>query len=124
MCSIDVQGGPAGLSKAQVACSSGGIIASADDPEHLKLFQGAGSSNGVTWVTGSRCGLEANTCVLAICGVSGGDSSNSSSKAVNISLTVNNITNLNSELWGVVCIAGDTKALLQVMTDMGPVALH
>lgn len=91
------------MSKSAVVCTQGSIDAASDDPNALALFQ-AGSS-GVNWID-TLCDMEAETCLLAICGVAGGG-------VLELQLTVSGYTDATNYLWGVVCIAGNTQASIK-----------
>lgn len=104
VCSVHVEGSNGSMSKSAVVCSRGSITAASDDPNARQLFQM--DSSGVNW-TDTLCGLEAKTCLLAICGVSGGG-------VLELQLNVSGYTDATTYLWGVVCIAGSTQASLKV----------
>jgi hypothetical protein len=106
-CSVELKGnGAAGPKKASILCSGGSIKAAADDPAVLRTLQS--NSKGVAWQS-NNCGMEAGSCMLVICGVSG-----TSTEPVQVKLTVNEVIDKTEERWAAVCIAGDTKAVLQV----------
>jgi hypothetical protein len=108
-CSVALQGnGTAGPEKASILCHGGSIKAAADNLAVLRTLQS--SSKGVAWQD-DNCGIEAGSCMLAICGV------NSSGTApVQIKLSVQGVADMTEARWAAVCIAGDTKAVLLVGT--------
>lgn len=109
VCSVHIEGSNGSMSKSTVVCSRGSIVAASDDPNAWQLFQM--DSSGVNW-TDELCGLEAQTCLLAICGVSGGG-------VLELQLNVSGYKDATTNLWGVVCIAGSTQASLKVSAQVG-----
>lgn len=104
-CAVHIEGNNTGhIVKATVACSGGSITVGADNSTVRSVLQQ--NSTGVTW-RADTCGLQNRTCVLAICGVQGGG-------LLDLHLTVTNYFDSTVYLWGVVCIAGNTRALLKV----------
>lgn len=100
VCSVHINGSSKGLARATTSCTKGSITAAADNDTALALFQQ--SSTGVNWTTVDSCGVESGTCLLAICGVSG-------SGLLDLDLKVSGYVDGTWNLWGVVCIAGNTS---------------
>jgi hypothetical protein len=93
-------------SKASLSCSSGAITASAE--ASIKLQLQASGTSAVTWTDGSTCCVEeGGTCQLTICGVQG-------NMPLDLQLVVSNVTGDPEKLWGIVCIAGNIKAVIKV----------
>lgn len=100
-CSVEMRG-----PKASLSCSRGAITASADASVKLQL-QSPAAKAAVTWTEGS-CGVdEDGTCMLTICGVQG-------NRPLDLQLVVDSAAGDPKKLWGIVCIAGNTKAVIKV----------
>lgn len=108
VCAVSISGNAeGGLDTATVACSKGSITAAADNESVLALFQA--DSAGVNWTADGLggCGLEGGTCLLAICGISGGG-------LLGLELKVSGYVGDTETLWGVVCIAGNATVRIKV----------
>jgi hypothetical protein len=105
VCSVNVTGSSAGLSTATISCRKGSIIAASDSDTAIALLRQ--NSTGVNWTTVDSCGLEGGTCLLAICGVSNGG-------LLDLNLAVAGYVDQTKYMWGVVCIAGNTRVHIKV----------
>jgi len=100
-CVVEMRG-----SRTSLSCSEGAITASAEASVKRQL-QGSAAKAAVTWTDDKACGVEQGACMLSICGVKG-------NRHLNLQLVVANATGDPAKLWGIVCIAGNTKAVIQV----------
>lgn len=107
-CVVELRG-----SKASLACSTA-ITAAAD----ASVKQQLRASSAVTWTDDAACGVQAGSCKFTICAVQG-------NSLLNLQLAVANVTGDPETLLGIVCIAGSTKAAIQVssMTALGSVKM-
>lgn len=101
-CAVEMRG-----SKASLSCSRGAITAAAE-PSVKRQMQASVGKAAVTWTDGSTCGVEeGGTCQLTICGVQG-------NRPLDLQLVVVNATGDPEKLWGIVCIAGNSKVVIKV----------
>lgn len=125
-CNMLFQGGEGGsIQEANIQCTGGTITAALGRPTLVQQLQR--SSKGVRWqpASSTACGVVLNGCVVAVCGASSTDSSNPAT--AHIKLHVADVRVEDGNIWGVVCIAGNTKAVLQVrliyVNALAPVGL-
>lgn len=91
--------------KASLSCSRGRITESAADPS-IRIQLQASAKAAVTWTDDSNCGVEDRACQLTICGVQGD---------VPLELKLRLASAPTDERnWGIVCIAGNTTAVIEV----------
>jgi hypothetical protein len=102
-------------SKASLSCSRGKITAAADPSVKLQLQ--ASAKSAVTWTDDSECGVEGGTCQLTICGVQG-------NVPLDLQLVVVNAAGDPKQLWGIVCITGNTRAVIKVRRRFVMAVVH
>jgi len=101
VCAVELVAGNASL-----ACSQGGIRAAADASLKRQLG-GSGTTGQVEWVDDGSCAERLQSCMFVICGVRG-------DKVLELQLVIRNVTGNWSWYQGILCITGNTKAVLQV----------
>lgn len=100
-CAVELVAGNASL-----VCSHGGIRAAAD-ASLMRQLGVSGAKEQVEWVDDGSCAERLQSCMLVICGVRG-------DKVLELQLVISNVTGNWSRYQGILCITGNTKAVLQV----------